>query len=66
MESDEDRVDALLRRLPPDQARAVRARVIDEQEYAQIARQVQTSESVIRPRVSRGLATLRAIVKERE
>ena len=63
---DDDRVDMLLRQLPPDQARAVRARVIDEQEYAQIARHVQTSESVIRQRVSRGLAMLRAIVKERE
>lgn len=60
----EDRVDALLRRLPPEQARAVRARVIDEQTYRQIARQVRCSESVVRQRVSRGLASLRTIVKE--
>jgi RNA polymerase sigma-70 factor (ECF subfamily) len=54
----------LLRRLPSDQAQAVRARVIEEQTYAQIARHVACSESVIRKRVSRGLANLRAIVKE--
>ena len=58
------RVDELLRQLPSDQAQAVRARVIDEQTYAQIAGRVACSESVIRKRVSRGLANLRAIVKE--
>lgn len=60
----DERVDELLRRLPADQAQAVRARVIDEQTYAQIAGRVACSESVIRKRVSRGLANLRAIVKE--
>jgi RNA polymerase sigma factor (sigma-70 family) len=60
----ENAVDALLRRLPPDEARAVRARVIDEQDYALIARHVQTSESVGRQRVGRGLATLRGIVEQ--
>ncbi|HEX8104957.1 MAG TPA: sigma-70 family RNA polymerase sigma factor [Solirubrobacteraceae bacterium] len=46
--------------LPPDQRDAVRARVVDERPYAEIARAARTSESVIRQRVSRGLARLRA------
>jgi RNA polymerase sigma factor (sigma-70 family) len=58
------RVEELLRRLPAAQAEAVRARVIDEHPYGRIAAAVRCSESVIRQRVSRGLATLRAIVEE--
>ena len=45
--------------LPPDQREAVLARVLDEDEYADIATRAQTSESVIRQRVSRGLTGLR-------
>jgi RNA polymerase sigma factor (sigma-70 family) len=60
----EDRVVALLQTLPADQARAIRARVIDEQPYSFIAAEVRCSESVIRQRVSRGLAALRSTVKE--
>ncbi|MBE2318849.1 RNA polymerase sigma factor [Solirubrobacter sp. CPCC 204708] len=48
-----------LRALPPDQREAVLARVLDEDEYADIARRARTSESVIRKRVSRGLTGLR-------
>jgi len=59
-----DRVAALLQRLPGDQADAVRARVIDELPYRDIAARVHCSESVVRQRVSRGLATLRSIAKE--
>lgn len=62
--SGDERVDDLLAHLSPDQARAVRARVIDEQPYGRIAAEVRCSESVVRQRVSRGLATLRSIVKE--
>jgi RNA polymerase sigma factor (sigma-70 family) len=58
----EARVDALLAQLPHAQAEAIRARVIHEQPYGRIAKTVRCSESVIRQRVSRGLATLRAIV----
>ncbi len=58
------RVDALLARLPDPQADAIRARVIDEQPYGRIAETVHCSESVIRQRVSRGLATLRTIVED--
>jgi DNA-directed RNA polymerase specialized sigma24 family protein len=60
----EDRVVALLQTLPADQARAIHARVIDEQPYSFIAAEVRCSESVIRQRVSRGLAALRSTVKE--
>src|SRR3954451_6826077 len=45
--------------LPDDQREAVLARVLDEDEYADIATRAQTSESVIRKRVSRGLTGLR-------
>jgi RNA polymerase sigma factor (sigma-70 family) len=45
--------------LPPEQRRAVRARVLDECDYADIAKDLRCSEAVIRKRVSRGLAQLR-------
>lgn len=61
--ADEDAA-AVLERLPPDQRDAVRARVLDEREYGEIALAAQTSESVIRKRVSRGLAGLRARMEE--
>jgi RNA polymerase sigma-70 factor (ECF subfamily) len=60
----DDRVSALLELLPPDQADAVQARVIDEEGYAEIAHRLQCSQSVVRQRVSRGLGTLRALIKE--
>jgi len=50
----------LLAGLPPDEQAAVRARVIDEREYAEIARELGCSELVVRKRVSRGLSRLRA------
>jgi RNA polymerase sigma factor (sigma-70 family) len=46
--------------LPADQRDAVLARVLDEREYSEIATTTRTSESVVRKRVSRGLAGLRA------
>ena len=60
----DERVAELLDRLPDDQAEAVRARVLDEQDYAQIAGRLRCSQSVVRQRVSRGLGTLRALIKE--
>ena len=48
-----------LKELPADQREAVLARVLDEDEYADIATRARTSESVIRKRVSRGLTGLR-------
>ncbi len=49
----------LLERLPLEQREAVRARVLDERSYPEIATSLNTSELVIRKRVSRGLAQLR-------
>ena len=53
----------LLERLPPDQADAVRARVLDQRSYKDIAASVRVSEAVVRKRVSRGLLTLRGFAK---
>ena len=58
------RVAALLARLTPDQSEAVRARVLDEEPYGAIADRLRCSESVVRQRVSRGLAVLRSIYEE--
>lgn len=49
----------LLSELPVDERTAVRARVIEEREYGEIARSLGCSEMVVRKRVSRGLARLR-------
>jgi RNA polymerase sigma-70 factor (ECF subfamily) len=54
----------LLESLPDDQREAVRARVLGEQSYPDIARALQTSELVVRKRVSRGLATMRKRLEE--
>jgi RNA polymerase sigma-70 factor (ECF subfamily) len=49
----------LLERLPVEQREAVRARIVEERSYPDIAGELDTSELVIRKRVSRGLSTLR-------
>jgi RNA polymerase sigma factor (sigma-70 family) len=54
-----DTVAELVRELPVEQQVAITARVIDEREYGEIAQSLDTSEAVVRKRVSRGLATLR-------
>jgi RNA polymerase sigma factor (sigma-70 family) len=57
----------LLDGLPREQAEAIRARVIEEREYPDIATELHTSELVIRKRVSRGLAALkREVEKEKQ
>jgi RNA polymerase sigma-70 factor (ECF subfamily) len=56
----------LLAELPDDQRSAVTARVIDERAYAEIAAELRCSESVVRKRVSRGLATMRARWREKQ
>jgi DNA-directed RNA polymerase specialized sigma24 family protein len=48
-----------LKELPRAQREAVLARVLAEDEYADIAARSETSELVIRKRVQRGLAGLR-------
>ena len=55
---------ALVDELPGDQQDAVRARVIDERDYPEIAKDLRCSEAVVRKRVSRGLGTLRARLEE--
>jgi RNA polymerase sigma factor (sigma-70 family) len=57
-------VTELLERLPDDQRVAVRARILGERPYGEIAGELQTSELVVRKRVSRGLATLRKSMAE--
>ena len=50
--------------LPADQRAALLARVVDERDYAEIASEVSCSQALIRQRVSRGLAALRAQFSE--
>ena len=57
---------ALVDELPGDQQDALRARVIDELDYADIAKDLRCSEAVVRKRVSRGLGTLRARMEEKK
>jgi RNA polymerase sigma factor (sigma-70 family) len=51
--------------LPADQQEAVRARVIDERDYADIAKDMRCSEAVVRKRVSRGLRAMRTHLEEK-
>jgi RNA polymerase sigma-70 factor (ECF subfamily) len=55
----EDRALTLLAGLPDHERHALQARVLDERGYDEIAAELQCSESVVRKRVSRGLAALR-------
>jgi RNA polymerase sigma-70 factor (ECF subfamily) len=54
----------LLSTLPASTRAAVEARVLEERDYAEIAARLRCSESVVRKRVSRGLAQLRAELGE--
>jgi RNA polymerase sigma-70 factor (ECF subfamily) len=51
--------DALLDELPADQRGALRARVVEERAYGEIAVAEGVSEAAVRQRVSRGLSSLR-------
>jgi RNA polymerase sigma factor (sigma-70 family) len=53
-----------LERLSAEQRGAIEGRVLQEAEYDELARRLRCSESVVRKRVSRGLAELRTRVKE--
>jgi RNA polymerase sigma factor (sigma-70 family) len=55
---------ALVADLPEDQRAAVLARVVHERDYSEIAAQLEVSESVVRQRVSRGLAVVRTQLQE--
>jgi RNA polymerase sigma factor (sigma-70 family) len=50
----------LMETLPSTQRDAVRARVLDGRDYGEIADELRCSPSVVRQRVSRGLAAIRA------
>lgn len=57
-------VELVLAELPEDQRDAVRARVLDEADYPEIAAALRCSQPAARKRVSRGLATLRRKIEE--
>lgn len=54
-----ERMQTLLAELSSDQEAAVRARVLDERSYVEIAVELRCSEAVVRQRVHRGLERLR-------
>lgn len=56
---------ALVDALPEAERQAVRAHVLEERSYADIAAELRCSEQVVRKRVSRGLARVREELKER-
>jgi RNA polymerase sigma factor (sigma-70 family) len=56
----------LVEELPDRQREAVRARVLEDREYGEIARKLNCSELVARQSVSRGLSRLRDRMTERE
>ncbi|MCP9490246.1 MAG: sigma-70 family RNA polymerase sigma factor [Solirubrobacteraceae bacterium MAG38_C4-C5] len=56
----DNRMLELVAALPPDLRDAVVARVVHERDYRDIALQLRCSQSVVRKRVSRGLARLRS------
>ena len=60
----DDRAINLISALPPDQRVAVQARVLEDRAYPDIATELRCSESVVRKRVSRGLASLRTQLQE--
>jgi RNA polymerase sigma factor (sigma-70 family) len=52
--------------LPKTQREAIRAHVLDEQPYAELARRLAVPEATVRQRVSRGLARLRTSLEGRQ
>jgi RNA polymerase sigma-70 factor (ECF subfamily) len=59
------RVVELVEALPAGERDAVKARVVDERSYPEIASELSCSELVVRKRVSRGLARVRRKLEER-
>jgi RNA polymerase sigma factor (sigma-70 family) len=55
---------SLVKDLPEGQRAALHERVVEEREYADIARELRCSEAVVRKRVSRALSTLRGQAEE--
>lgn len=61
----DDRLQELVTRLPPEQRKAIVARIVEERSYEEIAGDLRCSQSVVRQRVSRGLKTLRTELEGR-
>ncbi len=57
-----ERLMRALETVRPEQAEAIRARVIEERDYGDIAADFQTTPDVIRARVSRGLKTMQRLL----
>jgi RNA polymerase sigma factor (sigma-70 family) len=53
----------LAEQLPPEQFAALRSRVLEERDYADIAHDLRCSQAVVRKRVSRALQTLRGAME---
>jgi RNA polymerase sigma factor (sigma-70 family) len=65
LEHEGDRiVEEWLAELPREHAEALRARVLEERPYTEIAGRLRCSEAVVRQRVSRGLGRLRRRITE--
>jgi RNA polymerase sigma factor (sigma-70 family) len=60
------KVDVALAALPGEQSAAIRARVLEDRGYHEIAAAERVSEPAARQRVSRGLAALRARLRSQE
>jgi DNA-directed RNA polymerase specialized sigma24 family protein len=56
----------LLQTLAPEQRHAIEGHYLEERGYPEIAGDLRCSESVVRKRASRGLAVLRAQLREEE
>ena len=54
----------LVEALPAGEREAVRGRVLEERDYSELAETLQTSELVVRKRVSRGLSRLRQQIQK--
>jgi RNA polymerase sigma factor (sigma-70 family) len=64
LQSDGPALMKALESLPPRQREAVRARILEERAYPDIAESLQCSEMVVRKSVSRGLKALRDSMKD--
>ena len=56
----------LLEALTPEQRAAIEAHHVEDRDYAEIAAELKCSQSVVRKRVSRGLAAMRAQLRNGE
>jgi RNA polymerase sigma factor (sigma-70 family) len=57
--AEEEQATIALAQLSEEQQQAIKAHVVQDRDYADIAAELQCSEAVVRQRVSRGLRTLR-------